>query len=61
MIRAFYSVIRNPLDVGYKIIQAILTAIVAAIIFGKVNIQLNLDGWLVITKCERSKFFFCYN
>jgi hypothetical protein len=34
MIRAFYSVIRNPLDVGYKVIQAILTAIVAAIIFG---------------------------
>lgn len=34
MQRAFYCVIRNPLDVAYKIIQAILTALVAAIIFG---------------------------
>jgi hypothetical protein len=34
MTRAFFCVVRNPLDVGYKIIQAILTAVVAAIIFG---------------------------
>jgi len=34
MHRAFLCVVRNPMDVGYKIIQAALTAGIAAIIFG---------------------------
>ena len=43
MARTLLCLIRNPMDVGFKVIQSIFTALVVVIVFGQVILKINLD------------------
>jgi hypothetical protein len=50
MARTLLILFRNPMDFGFKLMQAVFTAVIVVIVFGKVNFFLIFRLMTVIFK-----------
>ena len=57
MVRTLQCLLRNPMDVGFKLIQSVFTAIIVVIVYGHVRCFLMLRSITISSRMSRVSYF----